>query len=396
MSAPTTPDTTRKPRNKWVLLATLLVLVAGSVWFFGFFAATSTVEFTGLLQAREVKNASRFGGRIAKILVKEGEMVHEGQPLITFDPVEVQSRLTEARAALSQANARLTLLEKGANTADLRQAKAALQQAQEHLYSLTSQPQAAERQQQQSRVDALSAQAQTAQQELTSGRKLFADGIISRQKLDALQDAAESLQAQLTAAQSGLKAVDASTPAEIRVARAQLEAARSAYQQLLKGAKPEDISIASSSVETARGSLKALEGQLEEVELRAPISGYVSVIAVGEGELVQPGQPVISLIDYNDLWSNIYVPESKLDFLQVGKPVLVKAVAYKNKTFPGRIAMINPKSEFVPNSGGSNESEESSFRVKIQLDPAQPAPQTKTGAGNQLYPGMKITVFLKK
>ena len=60
----------------------------------------------------------------------------------------------------------------------------------------------------------------------------------------------------------------------------------------IKGAKPEEVAIVGAAVEKAQSMLATLQQQLQEIELKSPIDGVVTVLGVTEGELVQPGQPV--------------------------------------------------------------------------------------------------------
>jgi HlyD family secretion protein len=244
-----------------------------------------------------------------------------------------------------------------------------------------------------SRVQAAQAQAQQAQQAAENAKVMLDEGIISKQKYDSLQDAKATADSNLAAAQAALHmAQSGGRPEERRVAGAQLSAAQAQYNQVLKGARPEEMSIASANVEKARSTLQALEAQQKEVRITAPFPGYVSVIGVTEGELVPPGRPVITIIDYSHLWADVFVPESKLLSLSLhpGDTVTVKARSDKNTEFQGKVALINPKSEFIPNSGGDTSTEEQTFRVKVAVS-------NKDMSGRkELYPGMKVDVLFSK
>ena len=183
---------------------------------------------------------------------------------------------------------------------------------------------------------------------------------------------------------------EAGSPEQLKIARSQLEAAKSQYNQLHRWAKPEEVDSALANIEKAQSILVALEAQREELTLTSPIAGTVSVISASEGELVQPGRPVISVIDYKQLWADVFVPETQLDFVHVGKTVNIKAIAYKDAYFTGRVALLSQKSEFMPNASGSNASDENTFRLKIEIE-------NQDSSGNvQLRPGMKISVLLKR
>jgi multidrug resistance efflux pump len=383
----------RKPTSmKWVsILVVLLVLIASVVSFAYFFPHKSALKLSGEVEAKEIRNASRVGGRVKKILVKEGQNVKQGQLLILFDDTELQAKIADAKATLSQALAQEQLLAKGADVGQVRQAGAAVQQAQERLKMISSGARPEEMTQVQSKMHDAELQMRQTQQTADNAKTMLDEGIISKQKYDALQSAADAAKNDLQSAQAALKmSKTGGRPEERQVAAAQLSATKAQYGQVLRGARPEEMSIASSTVEKARSALQALRAQQEEVQIRAPFAGYISVVGVTEGELVPPGRAVISVLDYSHLWTNIYVPESKLSLVSLGKPVIVRAKSYKGSEFGGEVALINPKSEFIPNSGGDSSSEESTFRVKVSVEGKDNAGQT------QLYPGMKVDVYFNQ
>ena len=78
-----------------------------------------------------------------------------------------------------------------------------------------------------------------------------------------------------------------------------------------------------------------------------------------------------------------------LDFVKVGTPVTVKAIAYNNASFTGRVALLSQKSEFMPSSGGTTSTDQNTFRVKIEIENAD-------AGGKKLLPGMKVNVTLGK
>lgn len=380
----------RKPTSlKLVTTAVILVALIASVASFAyFFPHKAPLKLSSEVQAKEIRNASRFGGRVKQILVKEGQNVQKGQLLIVFDDTELQAKIADAKATLSQALAQEQLLAKGADIGQVRQAGAAVQQAQERLKMISSGARPEELTQAQGKLHDAELQQQQAQQTADNAKTMLSEGIISQQKYDALQAAASAAKNDYQSAQAAFKMMKTGgRPEERQMASSQLSAAKAQYGQVLRGARPEEVSIASANVEKARSALQALEAQLAEEQIRAPFAGYVSVIGVSEGELVPPGRAVVSVLDYSHLWADVYVPESKLSEVSLGKGVVVKAKSYKDSQFGGQVALINPKSEFIPNSGGDSSTEESTFRVKVSVDGKDQVHQT------QLYPGMKVDVY---
>jgi HlyD family secretion protein len=385
----------RKPSSFKIVLsvAAVIVLIALAVAFSNLWPSRPTFKLSGEMEAQEFHNGSRFGGRVLEVLVKEGQTVQPGQALIVFDDTDLQAKIADARATLAQAVAQEKLLAKGADLGQVRQAGAGVQQAQERLKMLSEGARPEEIAQAQSKVQIAETQAVQAKKAVDNAKGMLDEGIISRQKYEGLVGAADSAQSNLNAAKAALKMMQTGgRPEEKKIAGAQLSAAKAQYGQIVKGAQPEEISIASANVEKARSNLKALEAQLNETRIKAPFGGYVSTVGVTPGELVPPGRSVITIIDYSNLWTDVYMPESKLASLSIqpGQEVAVKTRTSKNAQFKGTVALINPKSEFIPNSGGDSSTEESTFRVKVNVS-------NKDVTGQKmLYPGMKVDVYFNQ
>ncbi len=346
-----------------------------------------TLTLAGLVQSHEMKDTSRFGGRVKEVLVKEGDMVETGQVLIRFDDTELRARIAQAQATLTQAKAQEKLLNQGADASDIRQAFAGVQQAEQNL-RMTIGSGSVE-------VSQLEAKLQNAESVLNKAKtvqetapQLLEEGIISQQKYNDIMADYESAKSAYRAAEEALKQAKQGTRREqVNIARSRLESARASYEKVLKGARKEELEIAMASISQAESELEALQAQLKEMEVRARIPGVVSVLNVLPGGFVLPGQPVVSIIDYNNLWADVYVPEDKLYMVEIDQPVDVTAIAFNNKVhFPGEISTINPKSEFVPSSQTSMSSEDSAFRVKVRIGPKA------RNRDISLYPGMKVNV----
>lgn len=382
----------RKPTLKLtIVLVALVAAIASVVSFATLWPGSQSLNLSGELEAQEIRNASRFGGRVKQVLVKEGDTVEKGQLLIVFDDVELEAQIAEAKAALSQALAQEKLLAKGADVSQVRQAGSAVQQAQQRLEILSRGARPEELAQAESKLTSAESAVKQAQDQFANAQVMLDEGIISRQKYESLEQGLKVAQSNLDAARAQVKMMKSGARSEDKkIAQSQLSAAQAQYQQVLNGAKPEEVSIASADVEKAKSALAALEAQRDEYRIKAPFSGNVSVIGVTEGELVGPGRPVITIINYDNLWTDVYVPESQLSQVELGEPVTVQARSYKNVKFEGRVAAINPKSEFIPNTGGSTSTEEATFRVKVAVE------SRDSSGKRQLYPGMNVDVLISK
>lgn len=352
--------------KKRLLLAAVVVAVVLFCFFNFYLPTTKQLELSGLVQASEAKNASRFGGRVMKVMVKEGDWVAAGQELVLFDDVDLRAKIADARAALTEAKARQSLMMAGADNGDLKQAYARVQQADENFSLLRQGARSDQLAQFQAGLTTAQGKLESAKTAALSADKMLSEGVISQRKYDEIQANYSAAQSNYESADAALKtARRGARPEELRTAKSQQMAARAQYQQLARGAKREELAIVAAAVAQAQSALEALEAQLDEVTLKAPMKGLVSVVSVSPGELVQPGRPVITIIDPNDLWTDLYVPESRLSGVHVGQAVKIKPLMMKNTLLDGKVATISPKSEFVPGSDGANTGEEASFKVKV-------------------------------
>jgi multidrug resistance efflux pump len=299
----------------------------------------------------------------------------------------LKSKVSSAQAALEQAKAQEGLLTQGPDRSDVEEAYAQVEQAQDDLRLLTQGARSDEVTQAQAKVQEAKTRYVSLKSSLDNSAQMLKEGIISQQKYNDIQGQVVAAQGALESAQAGLKRLKSGAePEQIQMAKARLEAAKAQYQKVLKGAKPGQIQIASAGVQQAESALTSLKAQLIETTVTAPIAGVVSVLSVNPGELISPNRPVVSIIDDANLWTDVYVPENRLDIIRVGQTVEVSSPVYKHALFQGKVVAINPKSEFIPGGNSDSSGEESSFRVKISLNPVS------EHGSEQLHPGMRVNV----
>src|SRR6478735_2975473 len=127
-----------KHKAKRRLPIPLVVLAVGLLIYGGYrlYLQRKPYEWSGTVEARTISVGSRVGGRIAKVLVHEGDAVQPGQALIQLEPGDLEAQLLQANAQQMSAQAVLDKLRRGARPEELAQAqaraataRAALQQA---------------------------------------------------------------------------------------------------------------------------------------------------------------------------------------------------------------------------------------------------------------------------
>ena len=150
-------------------------------------------------------------------------------------------------------------------------------------------------------------------------------------------------------------------PQEINAA---VDQAYAAWQGALAAAEAAEMQVAQ-----ARAALEVIEVQLAQTAAAAPLSGVVAARYVEVGEIVQPGTPVFTITQLDEVTLTAYVPESKIGLIKVGQSAQVSVDSYPEENFAGEVVYISPRAQFTPqNVQMKEEREKMVFAVKIRLD----------------------------
>ena len=117
----------------WLLTLSLLPLLTAFRWPWQSTGDTGRIELSGTVEAREVELAFQVGGRIASLLVDEGDAVQVGQPIAMLDAGDYELALHAATAQMEATRAALAALQAGTRAQELRVAEAQLAKAQADL-----------------------------------------------------------------------------------------------------------------------------------------------------------------------------------------------------------------------------------------------------------------------
>ena len=153
------------------------------------------------------------------------------------------------------------------------------------------------------------------------------------------------------------------------------------------GSRKEDIAAARAQLERARAALQQIDTQLGELEVKAPADAFIEVLRVRPGDLINPSAPVATLVELDRLWVRVYVPEPELGHAQLGKDVTIKVDTYSNETFKGTIEQVASRGEFTPrNVQTRSEREHQVFAVRVRID----------NSSHRLRAGMAADVSIMK
>jgi multidrug resistance efflux pump len=272
-------------------------------------------EWSGTVEARTISVGSRTGGRVKEVLVREGDRVATGQPLIFLEAGDLPAQKLAAEGQLLQAKANLEKLERGTRREQIAAAEARLAAAQVAV--------------------------DKAQLEANRIHKLFDRGAASRADVDNVD-------------------------AQLRSAIAQRNVLKQALDELRNGVRVEDIVAARGQVDTAQGRLDQILVMIDELTVHAPRPARVETLDLRPGDIVAPNGTTAKLVEDDQLYVRIYVPETLIGRLRVGQEVPITVDSFPEKSFKGVVEHIHSVGEYSPrNLQTSDERADQVFGTRI-------------------------------
>jgi HlyD family secretion protein len=350
------------------------------------FKKKNDLVFSGTIETREIRVGSKIGGRVLEVLVVEGQEAQAGQALVKFDIAELQTQYSQAQARVEQQRARLVRLERGARPEEKAQARAATETARATLEAVRNGPRPEEIAQARASVAAASAEVNSAEAEFKRMERLRETGDISRQDFDTAKFRYENMRARLESEKERLGLLlSGSRKEDIRAAEERFRQAQEAENLVLAGPRSEEIADARAQLNEAMAGVEQIKVQLAEGEVTAPANSVVEVVSVRPGDLLTPNQPVARLLERDQIWVRIYVPEPQLGLVKVGQRAQIVVDTFPKEPFAGTIEQINSEGEFTPrNIQSRDERAHQVFGVKVRIDNRE----------GKLKPGMAADVTI--
>ena len=328
--------------NKIVPVVLLLVAAgAGAAWYlglpqrYGFLVPSPPTQVIyGNVDIRQVPLGFRVGGRLAGVLVEEGDAVKAGDVLARLDsgPYDIAVRAAEENVAALKAT--LDKLKAGARPSEIAKARAAYE---EQVASLAN-----------------------------------AELALSR---------ADQLRSQGTVAQSSL---DTATAAK-DMASARVASAKAALSLIEEGSRSEDIMAAEAQLRAAEAQLDATRTSLADTELKAPADGVILSRVSEPGAIVASSTNVLVLALTEPVWVRAYVSEPDLGRVHPGLKVKVTSDSMTGAGYEGQVGFISPVAEFTPKAVETPDLRtDLVYRLRIIVD----------HPGKDLRQGMPVTVHL--
>ena len=325
--APAASPVEKKSKTKrYVVLGVVaLLLVAGGLIALRFVhrgLPEGLIQANGRIEGDRVSVASKFPGRIARLLVREGDSVTNGQVLALLEDTQLQAKVSQARAAVMALAAQLKAAQTSLEVMKLdvplgiEIADAGVAKARAVLAKATAGEQQAGR-------------------DAKRFRELLATGSVDNHRSEMSELAATAATSELEAGRTGL------IHAEKQLAQSRLGEARIQAQS-------DGVAALAAQLDQGRAVQTEAESVLHDLTLIAPIGGIITTRVRDTGEVIAAGSPVFDLVNLDRLYLKVYVPESQIGKLRLDLPARIHIDALPDQSFAATARYIAARAEFTP------------------------------------------------
>jgi HlyD family secretion protein len=284
-------------RNKFLIILGVIFSAALTYYFIST-PSNKDLILIGTVDSNQVIVSPQINGRLAKLLVDEGTPVKQGDLIAVIDPAELEAEASAAAATIDSMKSKVaetnSTLEatQGSTSSGVSNAQARLESARAQL--LQAEATLVRTQSDSRRTIELANQGVASEQ----------DKVQAESNLAAQKALVQSLQQQVGAVEADLNTAIANTH-QAHAARSTVESTRA-------------------QLTNAEEMLKQSEVRLGYTKIYAPITGTVSVRAAREGEVLNIGQPIVTIVDLNDTWVRAAIPETESDHIGLGDSLRIR------------------------------------------------------------------------
>lgn len=305
---------------------TIVVIVAGMLWVCSKFCHFGRVEYTDNAQIRKniIPVNSRVQGFIEKVCFDDFEFVHKGDTLVVIESSEYELKLVQAKAnyqkSLMESTAMTTVISTTEN--DLEVSDANIEETRIRL--------------------------EQAETDFRRYEQLYAQKAVTRQQYDN--------------------------------AKADYDATKAKYEMLVRQKKStslvrdeqtQRLEQNETNVEVARAAQKLAELNLSYTVIVAPCDGVTSKKSIQEGQLIQPGQTLLSVVEYDNVWVMANYKETQTANIREGMPVDIVVDAVPGVKYTGKVSAMSDATgaqySLIPQDNSSGNFVKVEQRVPVKI-----------------------------
>ncbi|MBB6213998.1 HlyD family secretion protein [Anaerosolibacter carboniphilus] len=306
------------------------------------------LRYTGTIEATQYDVTTDIGGMIKELYVEEGDTVEAGKVVALLDDDTLNYSALQQEAGYHAKQEQLNDIKKGSREEEIAIAEQELQTAEIALTTA--------KEQYSHRLDIYN-----------NTKTLFNEGAVNEQQLKDVKLQLDQAEANVQNAEKGI------------------EKMRSKVALVKKGATQETVKSSEYSVAQSKYAYEQALIQKEKVNVKAVNQGVVLYKYYHKGEFLSAGAPIVTLMNTEDLWMKIYVPEKDIHQVKIGKEVNLLSDTVKDQKMKGKVVFISPQAEFTPSNVTTKEDRHNRVHeVKVKVI---------EGAA-QLNPGMVLDADL--
>jgi HlyD family secretion protein len=335
--------------------------------------ADRSIALSGRIEGDDSAVASKTGGRILEVRVREGDSVHAGDTLAVLDDRQIRAREEQARglvegadAGAKAARAQIEVLEE-----QLRQGQLQTEQATVDAEGRVSQAEA----------DLAAAEADLARQEASFQLAKFDRDAYTRLAQTGAaserqgREASTNADQQAAAVAAAKRRVEASrgalTTAKANVANTAIRGAQTAAVRKQIAQQQAEIASATADAARARAELAEARANLQDLTIEAPFAGTVMTRTAEPGEVVQAGASIVTLLDLTKVYLRGFIPEGRIGRVKIGQPARVFLDSQPDHPIAAYVLRIDPRATFTPeNTYFQDDRVKQVVGVKLQLKDA--------------------------
>jgi len=337
------------PGNIAITALAGICLVAGVIYGISYWNYNEQYEETNDAQVESYINpvSARAGGYIQRVCFEEHQEVKKDDTLVTLDDREYRAQATAAEASLDDARAQLTVL-----TASIHSAEAGTSINEDQIKG---------------------AEARYTQQQKDIHRytNLVKEEAATGSDLDQVEARYKVAESDLSAARNSLRT------SVVRIAELKTHYA-----------------LLAADIRRKEAALDLARLNLSYTVIRAPYSGRLGRKNIQEGQQIQPGQPLVSIINEHEKWITANYKETQVNGMYIGQTVEIRVDAIDGKIFSGRIAAIagstGSRFSLLPADNSTGNFVKIIQRVPVKIEFSD---QKQAAA---IIAGMNVTVAVKK
>jgi multidrug resistance efflux pump len=327
------------------------------------------MDLPGIVETQEVRLSSKVGGRVERVLVREGERVASGQSLVELDCEELQAKRSQLIALQEAAQAKWDLLFNGPLPEQIAASRSAVDSAEARLARLVAGWRVEEVEMAKLDMETWKAEYERARSEFERLSSVRNKDSVSPSDIDAAKAAMLKSESQYKSVTSRLNMlINGTRPEEISEARAELAKMKANYDLIQRGTRDEELRIAKAQVAEVTAKIQELDVMIKESVITAPRDCLIEVVSVRRGDVALPNQPVLRVLYDEDLWVKAYVPETELSRIRLNQSVTIQHDGSKTE-HRGTISQIANVSEFTPrNVQSPEERHHQVFAIKVRIE----------------------------